>query len=319
LELDEITQRLKKRLHFVTDEGSTPSFLPRIQENENSFSSEAASRNASNIEGRKNVRSEISPVNEEGTKGNSNLDITIANSPEVTAGDSKFSENLNVTENLHLKVAEENYEIHRISSQKCENVQNSIVYSLPSNNFVNISNTSSYPLRQSDATNIRDYLDKEGENAIVRRTSVNHTSTLANLSYPSDSGSCKKISSRLRTQGYKIRENWNEGVSKTVSNGTRLLPVEMRSEVEDTDDFDKLTDYLMETSARELELENVFNPLLFHQLLSSCNGMYIYGFGNQHHVEYCHVSSQVSNDAQPNTDALKNCCDYEDDGVHVVV
>ncbi|XP_033608790.1 uncharacterized protein LOC111867995 isoform X4 [Cryptotermes secundus] len=305
-ELDEITQRLKKRLHFVTDEGSTQSFLTQIQETEISFRPETASNNISNTEGSKNLRGEISPENE----GNSDLGSTVANSPEVTAG-SKYSEDPNNRESVHFKVAKENYKIPQISSQKYENFKNSMVYSLPSNNFVYISSTNSYPLPQSNVSNIQGYLPKRSENHVVRRTPVNHMSLLANASYPDDSSSCKKISSHLRTQGNQIHNNWNEGVSKTVSNGTSGEQ-EMRSDAEDTDDFDKLTDYLMETSARELELENVFNPLLFHQLLSTCNEMYISGFNKQHHVGCHHVSSQVRSNAQPNKDSVKICSDYDD-------
>jgi hypothetical protein len=309
-ELDEITHRLKKRLHFVTHEGSTPSFLPQMQETEIPFMSEMASNNVLNMDMSKNFRSKVSPVNEE---GNSDLDNTVADPAGVTAGYFKFSKNSNDTEKLNLEVAEENYKIPRISSQKCGNVKNSLAYSLPGNNFVHtsISSTNSYPLPQSDVTSVLGYLEKGSTNPEVRRTAVNHTSSLAHCTYPYDSSSCKKISSHLRTR-YKIHENWNAGVSKTVSNGTRL-PVKMRSEVEDADDFDKLTRYLMETSAREFDLENVFNPLLFHHLLTLCTDTCISGFGKHHHVECYHVSPVVSTNTQPSKYMIKNCNDYEDD------
>lgn len=311
MELDEITHRLKKRLYFVTHEGSTPSFLPRMQETEISFRSETASNNILNMDMGKNFRSEVSPVNEE---GNLDLNNTVADPASITAGYSKFSENSNDTEKLNLKVAEENYNIPRISSQKCENVKNSLVHSLPGNSFVHISSTNSYPLPQSNVTSIRGYLGKGNTNPEVRRTSVNHTSSLAHCTYPYDPSSCKKISSHLRTQGYQIHENWNAGVSRTTSNGTRLLPIKMTSEVEDADDFDKLTHYLMETSAREFELENVFNPLLFHHLLTSCTDMCISGF-SKHPVGCYHVSPVVSTNTQPNKDTVKNCSEYEDDAI----
>ncbi|CAG2054342.1 unnamed protein product [Timema podura] len=49
------------------------------------------------------------------------------------------------------------------------------------------------------------------------------------------------------------------------------LPASIQEPLEDDedDDFDALTDYLMEATVREMELENVFNPLLFQPLLHS--------------------------------------------------
>jgi hypothetical protein len=281
-----------------------------MQETEIFYRSETASNNILNVDMGKNFRSEVSPVYEE---GNSDLDNAVADPAGVTAGYSTFSENSNDTEKLNLKVAEENYKIPRISSQKCENIKNNLVYSLPGNNFVHVSSTNSYPLPQRNVTSILGYLGKGSTNPKVRRTSVNHTSSLAHCTYPYDPSSCKKISSHLRTRGYQIDENKNAGVSRITSNGTRLLPVKMMSEVENADDFDKLTHYLMETSAGEFELENVFNPLLFHHLLTSCTDMCISGFNKHHHAGCYRVSPVVSTDTQPNKDTVKNCSEYEDD------
>lgn len=289
---------------MVTDEGSMPTFLPRVQETEISFRSETASNNASNVDVSKNFRSEVPPINEE---QNSEIDNTVANCMDITVDYSKFSENLN------FNVAEENYTFPKTSCQKYENVKNSIVYSLPSNDCLHVSSTDSFPPPQSNVTSILDYLEKGTSNPEVRRTSLNHTSSLAHVSYPSDSSRCKNISSHIRTKGYKIHENWNEGISKIVANGTRLLPVKMKSGAQGTEDFDKLTHYLMETSAREFELENVFNPLLFHHLLTSCTEVYIPGVGKQCHIECHHVSSEVGSSAQRNTDIVTNCSDYDGD------
>lgn len=310
--MDEITQRLKKRLHFVTNEDFTPPFLPWIQETENSFSSQAASHVATSTKERKSSKSEIvSFVSEETNKGNPDFKVTIEESPgQVTLGYSKFSTNSNDMEMFCSKGAEKNHQIPRNFSHRCENFRTRIMCPLQANNFAKFSGTNKHLLPQNNVTNIQCYLEKKSENGIVRKASVNHRGSLANVCYPYDPVS-SKTSSCLRTCGYQLSENWNKGVSSTVSNETGLLPVEIRSEVEDTDSFDKMTDYLMETSAKELELENVFNPLLFHQLLSSCSELKISGFDNKHNVE-CHCRSpQVSNDTQPSTETVDNCSDCE--------
>jgi hypothetical protein len=277
----------------VANEDFTPPFLPCIQETENSISSQSVSHSITNTNEKKNSRSKaLSFLHEEANEGTPNFEVTIADSPnQVTMGYSRLATNTNDTEGFHLKAAEENRNIPRNCSKKCEHFQSNIVYPLQMN------------IPPSNVTNIQCCVEKENENDIVR-TSMNHTGSLVNVCYPYYPGSCSKTSTHLRRSGCELAD-WKEVVCKPVLNGTRLLPVERRSETEDTDDFDRLTDYLMKTSARELELENVFNPLLFHQLLSSCSGLDISGFCNRHDIEHCCMSPKVSKET------VGNCSDYK--------
>nr|CAD7259790.1 unnamed protein product [Timema shepardi] len=64
-------------------------------------------------------------------------------------------------------------------------------------------------------------------------------------------------------------------------------------EDEEEDDFDAMTDYLMEATVREMELENVFNPLLFQPLLHSfIERARIRGEENSVHVGTVNVSRE---------------------------
>jgi len=64
-ELDEITHRLKRKLHVVTNEGFTAPFVCLIDETENSFTSEAASHTVSNTkDGKCTETAAVSSVNE---------------------------------------------------------------------------------------------------------------------------------------------------------------------------------------------------------------------------------------------------------------
>lgn len=309
-ELDEITQRLKTRLHFVTSEDLTAPFLPSVQQSGISLSSQATSHTVTNKKQSTSSKSEILFVNEETYKGNPDFKVTVEKSPEqVTVNYSKFSTNTNDKEIFCLKDAEENNQLSRNFSQKCGKFPASIVCPLRANNLAKFSGTNMHSPSQNNITYIQHCLQKKIEDHIVRKASVNHTCSLADVSCPCDPVS-SKTSSCLRTHGYQLSENSNKDVSKTISNQTGFLPVEIRSEAEDTDGFDKITDYLMEMSARELELENVFNPLLFYQLLSSCSELKISGFGNKHNFECYHGSPQVSKNTQPGTetaDCFSNC------------
>jgi hypothetical protein len=70
-ELDEISQRLKKKLHIVTSESFTAPFLSSINETENSFRSEAASHTVSDTSDGKGTETAALPsVNEETYEGN---------------------------------------------------------------------------------------------------------------------------------------------------------------------------------------------------------------------------------------------------------
>jgi len=65
-ELDEITHRLKKKLHIVTNEGFTAPFEHSIHETENSFRSEAAIHTVSNTDdGKCTETAAVSSVNGE--------------------------------------------------------------------------------------------------------------------------------------------------------------------------------------------------------------------------------------------------------------
>jgi len=175
---------------------------------------------------------------------------------------------------------------------------------LPINNFAGFSSTSPNPLPQSNVTNSQTRLGKGSENGIATKTSVNRTSSLADTHYPKDFGSGSKISSRMC--GCELDEIWNEGVSKNESNGTRLQHVDMRLRFEHTDDSYGPTDYLMEMCARHLEVDSVFNPLLFHQLLSSCNKLNISGFSSKHDAEH-HYQSEGGNNAESSSETTENC------------
>lgn len=176
--------------------------------------------------------------------------------------------------------------------------------SLLINNFAGRSSASFHSPPQSNVTNSQTRLGKGNENGIATKTSVNRRSSLADTRYRKDFGSGSKTSSRMR--GCELGEIWNEGVSKNESNGTRLQHVDMRLRFEHTDDSYGPTDYLMEMCAGHLEVDSVFNPLLFHQLLSSCNKLNISGFSNQHDAER-HYQSEGSNNPEPRSETIENC------------
>lgn len=299
-ELDEITQSLKK-LAVVMNEGFTPPFLCSKHEAENSFTSEAGSHTAANTKyGNSTKTAVVSSVNEEVYEGNSVLEIT--NLSEGAVGNSKFSVNTNDTERSHLKVAEQHYKMPKNFCQECGNVTSSLACLLPSNNFAGCSNTSTNSLPQSSVTSSQIKFKKGRQNGVGTNISVNHTSSLADSCYPNDFGSGSKTSSRMC--GSEVGEIQNEGVPKTVSNGTRLQHVDMRLQFEHTDDSYTPTDYLMEMCARHLEVDSVFNPLLFHQLLSSCNELNISGFGSQNGER--HYQSADSTNAEPSSKTVEN-------------
>lgn len=175
--------------------------------------------------------------------------------------------------------------------------------SLPINNFAGLSSANPNSPPQSNVTNSQTRLGKGSENGIATKTSVHHKISLADTRYPKDFGSRSKTSSR--TCGCELREIWNEGVSKNESNGTRLQHVDMRLQFEHTGDSYGPTDYLMEMCAKHLEVDSVFNPLLFHQLLSSCNKLNISGFSSQHDVER-HYQSEGGNNAEPSSETIEN-------------
>ena len=90
-ELDEITQRLKKKLHVVMNEGLTAPFVCLIHETENSRS-EAASHIVSNTkDGKCTETAAISSVNEDAYEGK--LVLKVTNLSQVAVGCSKFSLN----------------------------------------------------------------------------------------------------------------------------------------------------------------------------------------------------------------------------------
>jgi len=69
-ELDEITQRLKKKLQVVTNEGFTAPLVRSIHETENSFRSEASSHTVSNTKHGKSAETAgVSSVNEQAYEG----------------------------------------------------------------------------------------------------------------------------------------------------------------------------------------------------------------------------------------------------------
>ena len=227
--------------------------------------------------------------------------------PELIAvGCLKLSVNKNGTERSHVKVSEQNYEAPVHFCQECENITSSIMCSLPINNFAGLSSASPNSSPQSNVINSQSRLGKEGENVIATKTSVNHTGSLADTRYPTDFGSHSKTPSRMC--GCELGETWNEGVSKNESNGQRLQHVDMRLQFEHMDDSYGPTDYLMEMCARHLEVDSVFNPLLFHQLLSSCNKLNISGSSGQHDAEReRHYQSEGGNNAEPSSQTTENC------------
>jgi hypothetical protein len=202
-----------------------------------------------------------------------------------------------------VNVAERNYEVPVPFCQECENVTSSIMCSLPIN-FAGLSSASAHSQPQNNVTNSQTRLGKGSENGIATKTSVNPRSSLADTRYPKDFGSCSKTSSRMC--GCELGEIWNEGVLRNESNGTRLQHVDMRLRFEHTDDSYGPTDYLMEMCARHLEVDSVFNPLLFHQLLSSCNNLNISGFSGQRDAER-HYQSEGGNNLEPSSETIENC------------
>ena len=176
--------------------------------------------------------------------------------------------------------------------------------SLPINNFAGVSSASMNSQPQSNITNSQTRLGKGSENVIATKTSAHHRNSLADTPYPKDFGSRSKTSSR--TCGCELRDIWNESVSKNESNGTRLQHVDMRLQFEHADDPYGPTDCLMEMCARHLEVDSVFNPLLFHQLLSSCNKLNISGFSSQHDVER-RYQSEGGNNAESSAETTENC------------
>jgi hypothetical protein len=125
-ELDEITKRLKKKLHVVTNEGFTAPFLRSIHETENTFRSEAASHTVSNTKHGKSIETAaISSVTEEAYERN--LVLKIKNLSQVAVGCSKLLINTNDTERSHAQVAEQNYEVPVHFCQGCKNVTSSYV------------------------------------------------------------------------------------------------------------------------------------------------------------------------------------------------
>jgi hypothetical protein len=126
LELDEITQRLKKKLHVVTNEGFTAP-LCLIRETGNSFRSEAASHTISNTKDSKSTETAaLTSVNEEAYEAD--LALKITNLSPVAVGFLKLSIHTNETERSHVKVREQNYIAPVHFYQGCENVTSSIVF-----------------------------------------------------------------------------------------------------------------------------------------------------------------------------------------------
>jgi hypothetical protein len=201
-------------------------------------------------------------------------------------------------------VAEQNYEVTVHFCQGCENVTSSIMCSLSINNFAGLSSASTNSLPQSNVTKSQTRLGIGSENVIAPKTSVHHTRSLADTRYPKDFGSGSETSSRMC--GCELGEIGNEGVSKNESNGTRLRHVDMRLQFEHTDDSYGPTDYLMEMCTRHFEVDSVFNPLLFHQLLSSCNKLNISGFSTRRDAER-HYKSERGNNAEPSPETIENC------------
>ena len=120
-ELDEITRRLKKKLHVVTNEGFTAPSVHLIHENENSFRSEAASHTVSNTkDGKCTETVSVSSVNEEVYEGK--LVLKITNLSQVAVGCLMLSVNKNDTERSRVKVAEQNCEVPVHFCEGCENV-----------------------------------------------------------------------------------------------------------------------------------------------------------------------------------------------------
>jgi len=141
-------------------------------------------------------------------------------------------------------------------------------------------------------------------------------SSLEDTCYPQDFGSGSKTSSRM--SGCELGEIWNGSVPKNESNGTRLQQVDMRLQFEHTDDRYWPTDYLMEMCARHLEVDSVFNPLLFQHLLSSYKKLKISGFSGQCDVER-HYQSEGGNNAEPSSETIENCSGIVGAGAHVNV
>jgi hypothetical protein len=287
---------------MVTNEGFTAPPVRSIHETENPFRSEAASHTVSNSkDGKCTETAAVSSVIVEAYEGN--LDLKITNLSQVAVGCSKLSIDKNDTEGSHVKVAEQNCEVPVQFCQECENVTTSIMCSLPINNFAGVSSASPNSPPQSNVTNNQTRLGKGSENGVATKISVNHSSSMADTRYPKDFGTRSKTSSGVC--GCELGEIRNEGVSNHESNGTRLQHVGMRLQLEHTDDSYGPTDYLMEMCARHHEMDSVFNPLLFHQLLSSCNKLNISGFSSQHDVE-CHYQSEGSKNAEPSSETIEN-------------
>jgi hypothetical protein len=181
---------------------------------------------------------------------------------------------------------------------------NFFIFSLPINNFSGFSSASTNSLPQSNVTNIQTRFRKGSENGMAKRTSVNRTSLSADTRHPNDFGSGSKTSSRMC--GCELDDIQNEGTSNSESNGTKLQHVDMMLQFERTHDSYGPIDYLMEMCARHLEVDSVFNPLLFHQLLHYCNKPNISGFSVQRGVERRYQSEGSSN-AEQSTETVENC------------
>lgn len=285
------------------NEAFIPPFLSSIHETENLFRSEAASHAVSNTKDGKSAKSmAVSSLDEEAYEGNSFRKIT--DSSEVTADYAKFPRNTSDTERSHVKGAEHNNELHINFPQKCENVKSSVPCSLPINNLAGHSSTTANSLPQSNVMNYKTNFEKSSEDGIGKKTAVNRTSSSADACYRYDPGSGSGTSSRMC--GYEVGEVLNESASKTLSNGTRLQHVDMRLQFEHTDDSYRPTDCVMEVCARHLEMDSLFNPILFRQLLSSYSGLNISGFSSTHDVE-CHYKSEGGTDTEASTGTVEKC------------
>jgi hypothetical protein len=220
------------------------------------------------------------------------------------------------TERFRVKVAEQNYEVPVHFCQGCENVTSNIMCSLTINNFAGLSSASTNSPPQSNVTDSQTRLENGSENVIATKTSVNHRSSLEDTCYPQDFGSGSETSSRMC--GCKLGETWNGSVPKNESNGTTLQRVDMRLQFEHADDRYWPTDYLLEMCARHLEVDSVFNPLLFQHLLSSYNKLNISGFSGRHDVER-HHHSEGGNNAEPSSETIENCSGVGGAGARVNV
>ncbi|XP_069677731.1 C2 domain-containing protein 3 isoform X2 [Periplaneta americana] len=237
-ELDEITQRLKERLHVVTNEDFVAPYLPWLQENE--------------------IPIDIQEADDDAYQGSS-FKIGSAGSHLNLANGDVYNGGSNVKHTGTSASKEKQTQTH---------IHKQLQSKLQADTSVRITSD------EVSSETHKNHLDKN-EGIVGRNAVVKIPNSAENM-----------INRREVIHKPEFQSGYNEKSLRRAR--TRSPSVEMRQE-EGIEEFDKLTDYLMQTSARELELENVFNPLLFQHLLSSCGS-----------VSDCHYRSRY--DVENNSD-----------------